>query len=157
MLLVLDKMPLALVALLAAAASSAGQDCVCDVSVPSCQPLPPPSNNTDGDDACVKIPRNDCPCCLVCAGQLGQPCSGSNAPCDVTNHLVCDQDTARCKKGKTKNPLPSNKRNLSLVYGHDSRSRCWRLTLGMDLKSICRTYWPLLLPGEWIYQNYGSF
>ena len=102
MLLVLDKMawPLALLAFLAAFAASAvlGQACVCDVSVPACQPLP---NVTDGGDTCVKIPRNDCPCCLVCAGQLGQPCSGSNAPCDVTNHMVCDPDTARCKKGRT--------------------------------------------------------
>ena len=56
----------------------------------------------DGGETCVKIARNDCPCCMVCAGQLGQPCSGSNAPCDVTNHLVCDQDTRRCKKGRTK-------------------------------------------------------
>ena len=100
-----QKMAFSALFLLTLAVSAAqGQDCVCDVSVPSCQPLRAlnqgPGGGQEGQD-CVKIPRNDCPCCLVCAGQLGQPCSGANAPCDITNHLVCDPDTQRCKKGKT--------------------------------------------------------
>lgn len=67
-----------------------GQQCNCDSSVPPCGLL--------RSQDCVKTPRSDCPCCLVCAGQIGDACDVVSQPCDV--NLLCDSDSKKCKKGK---------------------------------------------------------
>ena len=69
--------------------------CDCASSAPICKPLPAPSSNS-----CVKVPRTDCPCCLVCAGQLQDPCEPNSQPCDSFKGLICDSTTHLCAKGK---------------------------------------------------------
>ena len=75
-----------------------GQQCDCASSVPICKPLP--TQNSGSENSCVKVPRSDCPCCLVCAGQLGNPCDPESQPCDTYKGLICDSTTQQCTKGK---------------------------------------------------------
>ena len=75
-----------------------GQHCDCASSVPICQPLP--TQNSGTQTSCVKVPRTDCPCCLVCAGQLDDPCDPESQPCDTYKGLACDSTSQRCIKGK---------------------------------------------------------
>ena len=75
-----------------------GQQCDCASSVPRCKPLP--TQNSGTQTSCVKVPRTDCPCCLVCAGQLDDPCDPESQPCDTYKGLVCDSTTQHCTKGK---------------------------------------------------------
>ena len=75
-----------------------GQQCDCASSVPKCRPLP--AQNSGLDSPCKKVPRSDCPCCLVCAGQLDDPCYPESQPCDTYKGLICDSTTEKCVKGK---------------------------------------------------------
>ena len=68
-----------------------GQQCDCASSVPKCKPLP--AQNSGLDSPCKKVPRSDCPCCLVCAGQLDDPCYPESQPCDTYKGLICDSTT----------------------------------------------------------------
>ena len=83
-----------------------GQQCDCASSVPKCRPLP--AQNGGLDSPCKKVPRSDCPCCLVCAGQLDDPCYPESQPCDTYKGLICDSTTEKCVKGKHR------KRNKSI-------------------------------------------
>ena len=78
-----------------------GQQCDCASSVPICKPLPTQSSSSG--NSCVKVPRTDCPCCLVCAGQLHDPCDRDSQPCDIFKGLICDSTTRLCAKGKESN------------------------------------------------------
>ena len=75
--------------------------CSCNSAVPPCEsPFATAGNVSEASDSpnCPKTARADCPCCLVCAGQLGDPC-GQSEPCDSSSSLVCLD--GRCQKGKT--------------------------------------------------------
>ena len=72
--------------------------CSCDSSVPPCQnTVSSSSNGTTALSSCNKVARDDCPCCFVCAGQLGDTCSQAQ-PCDPSHSLVCKEKG--CQKGK---------------------------------------------------------
>jgi len=76
--------------------------CSCDSSVPACEsPFNNPSTGQAGPN-CPKAARPDCPCCFVCAGQLGESCSSSE-PCDPALGLVCND--GKCQKGKQLKPF----------------------------------------------------
>lgn len=65
--------------------------CVCD---PLCQIYPDELNpNSCG----LQIPRSDCPCCRVCAGEAGEPCHPVNQPCDASQGLECHPDSKTCQ------------------------------------------------------------
>lgn len=67
--------------------------CVCD---PLCQIYPDELNpNSCG----LQIPRSDCPCCRVCAGEAGEPCHPVNQPCDASQGLECHPDSKTCQVG----------------------------------------------------------
>jgi hypothetical protein len=69
--------------------------CSCNSSVPPCEsPV-----TSIGNSSCTKVGRPDCPCCQVCAAQLGEPCNQSQ-PCDSSHSLVCKENS--CIKGKQK-------------------------------------------------------
>ncbi|XP_061676022.1 CCN family member 3-like [Syngnathoides biaculeatus] len=57
------------------------QSCQCPEEPPICR-------------AGVPLILDDCACCLVCAGQEGQPCSDLN-PCDARRGLQCDDSSGR--------------------------------------------------------------
>ena len=80
-----------------------GQQCDCAPTVPKCKPLP--NVNLGNQKTCVKVPRTDCPCCLVCAGQLHDPCDGESQPCDGFKGLICDSTSQLCAKGKVNEKL----------------------------------------------------
>ena len=68
--------------------------CVCD---PLCQIYPDESN----PNSCRhQVARPDCPCCTVCAAELGESCDTTTHPCDVTQGLECHPEENVCK-GKT--------------------------------------------------------
>ena len=74
--------------------------CSCDSSVPACESPFTSGSSPSTDQAgpnCPKVARSDCPCCFVCAVQLGQSCSSSE-PCDPALGLVCND--GKCQKGK---------------------------------------------------------
>ena len=94
-----------------------GQQCNCASSVPACKPLP--EHGSSSENSCVKVPRADCPCCLVCAGHLHEPCNRDSQPCDISKGLVCDSDNGLCKKGK---PCPNDyiyKQLSNILYRRD--------------------------------------
>lgn len=69
-------------------------DCQCD-GVPCVQ-----DDNADSIGECIKTPRPDCPCCLVCPRQEGQECDELTQPCDLSRGLFCNTTSSRCEKGK---------------------------------------------------------
>ena len=71
-----------------------------------CVGLPCDEQSIDGGGVevssqdCVKVPRPDCPCCLVCALNEGQNCDDLTKPCDLTQGLFCNSTSNLCEKGK---------------------------------------------------------
>ena len=78
-----------------AAAQSGG--CQCDG--PPC--LEAPQRTPTGSE-CIKVPRPDCPCCLVCGHQEGELCDDLSQPCDLSSRLFCNTTSGLCQKGKTR-------------------------------------------------------
>ena len=71
--------------------------CQCDG--PPC--LEAPQRTPTGSE-CIKVPRPDCPCCLVCGHQEGEPCDDLSQPCDLSSRLFCNTTSGLCQKGKTR-------------------------------------------------------
>ena len=59
-----------------------------------------PCQRTDFDIECIRTPRPDCPCCLVCPQQEGQSCDENSQPCDLSKGLFCNTTISVCQKGK---------------------------------------------------------
>ena len=78
-----------------AAAQSGG--CQCDG--PPCLEVP---QRTPTGSECIKVPRPDCPCCLVCGHQEGEQCDDLSQPCDLSSRLFCNTTSGLCQKGKTR-------------------------------------------------------
>ena len=70
--------------------------CVCD---PLCQIYP-----SARAASCTRVPRADCPCCFVCASEVGEACEDVIQPCNVAKKLDCDPVEKVCK-GKTVNKV----------------------------------------------------
>ena len=71
--------------------------CQCDG--PPCLEVP---QRTPSGAECIKMPRPDCPCCLVCAHQQGEQCDDLSQPCDLSSRLFCNTTSGLCQKGKTR-------------------------------------------------------
>ena len=71
--------------------------CQCDG--PPC--LEAPQRTPTGSE-CIKVPRPDCPCCLVCGHQEGEQCDDLSQPCDLSSRLFCNTTSGLCQKGKTR-------------------------------------------------------
>ena len=78
-----------------ATAQSGG--CQCDG--PPCLEVP---QRTPTGSECIKVPRPDCPCCLVCGHQEGEQCDDLSQPCDLSSRLFCNTTSGLCQKGKTR-------------------------------------------------------
>ena len=78
-----------------AAAQSGG--CQCDG--PPCLEVP---QRTPTGSECIKVPRPDCPCCLVCGHQEREQCDDLSQPCDLSSRLFCNTTSGLCQKGKTR-------------------------------------------------------
>ncbi|TRY72739.1 hypothetical protein TCAL_17140 [Tigriopus californicus] len=65
--------------------------CVCD---PLCQIYP---NELQPNSCELQVPRSDCPCCRVCAGEAGEPCHPISQPCDASQGLECQPDSKTCQ------------------------------------------------------------
>ena len=86
----LARLCVAFLALFKLVQAQSGCECV---GLP-CQSL------TAADQDCIKVPRPDCPCCLVCALNEGQICDDFTRPCDVTQGLFCNSTSKICERGK---------------------------------------------------------
>lgn len=62
--------------------------------------LETPEKTPTGSE-CLKTPRPDCPCCLVCAHTEDEVCDDLSQPCDLSSGLFCNQTIGTCQKGKT--------------------------------------------------------
>ncbi|CAG0885188.1 unnamed protein product [Darwinula stevensoni] len=69
-------------------AATPPSDCEC---VPSCTGNVTRSECPNGR----VMARPDCPCCVVCARQIGEPCDSSLNPCDNDYGLECSKGTCR--------------------------------------------------------------
>jgi len=77
-----------------AAAQSGG--CQCDG--PPCLEVP---QRTPTGFECIKVPRSDCPCCLVCGHQEGEQCDDLSQPCDLSSRLFCNTTSGLCQKKRS--------------------------------------------------------
>ena len=84
-------------AFLAVLSAADAQSSGCQCNGPPCDP----SEALITSDKCVKTPRPDCPCCLVCARLEGQECDDLTQPCDLSSNLFCNASTGFCERGKT--------------------------------------------------------
>ena len=102
--------------------------CQCDG--PPCLEVP---QRTPSGAECIKMPRPDCPCCLVCAHQQGEQCDDLSQPCDLSSRLFCNTTSGLCQKGKTrlrkvsitamKNSFRTVLRKLEILLFLSSRNR----------------------------------
>ena len=67
--------------------------CECQSGTP-CQPVDFQTSE------CIRTPRPDCPCCLVCPQQEDQNCDENSRPCDLSKGLFCNTTISVCQKGK---------------------------------------------------------